>query len=283
MLRSEDYTALVAAALAEDIGRGDWTTESTVPAALQVDARIVAKAPGTIAGTAVAAAAFVQLDAACRIDAVADGAHVEDGDTVLSVHGSARAILSAERVALNFLQRLSGIATLTARYVAAVAGTGAEISDTRKTTPLLRALEKHAVRCGGGTSHRARLDAMLLVKENHIAAAGSIERALAEAMACGREHGVEVEIEVRTQAEFATAFALRPARILLDHWTADDVADAVAARGSVRPPVLEVSGNLDLETVRAYARAGADILSVGAITHSAPALDLSLLVAGLEP
>jgi nicotinate-nucleotide pyrophosphorylase (carboxylating) len=283
MLAREDYAALVDAALAEDLGAGDWTTECTVPAARRVQARIVAKAAGIVAGTDVAAAVFARLAPACRVDGVEDGTRVAPGDVVLHVHGPGRAVLSGERVALNFLQRLSGIATLTARYVAAVAGTGAVVSDTRKTTPLLRALEKHAVRCGGGTSHRVRLDAMLLVKENHIAAAGSLERALAAALACGRERRLEVEVEVRTAAEFAIALAMQPDRILLDHWTAAAVAAAVAARGSAPAPRLEVSGNLDLESIGAFARAGADILSVGALTHSAPALDLSLLVQGLEP
>jgi nicotinate-nucleotide pyrophosphorylase (carboxylating) len=280
-MRREDYAALVDAALAEDVGAGDWTTECTVPAARVVAARIVAKSSGCIAGTAIAAYAFTRLGPDCRVEGVGDGTRVAAGDVVLQIHGPARAILTAERVALNFMQRLSGIATLTARFVAAVAGTTAVISDTRKTTPLLRTLEKHAVACGGGVNHRARLDAMLLVKENHIAAAGSIERALGAAIAFARGRGLEVEVEVRTRAEFEIALAMRPDRILLDHWTPEAVALAVAARGGAAPPALEVSGNLDLDTVGAYARAGADILSVGALTHSAHALDLSLLVEGL--
>ncbi len=282
MLRNEVITALVDAALAEDLGAGDWTTECTVPAGLEVEAHIIAKAPGVIGGRALAECVFTRLAAGCRVAGVEDGARVGRGDVVLRVHGPARALLSGERVALNFLQRLSGIATLTAEFVAAVRGTSAVISDTRKTTPLLRAVEKYAVVCGGGTNHRASLDAMLLVKENHIAAAGSLERALGAALAAGRERGVPVEVEVRTRDEFDIALRLGPDRILLDHWSPEAVAAAVQARGPRRAPLLEVSGNLELATVAAYARAGADILSVGALTHSARALDLSLLVQGLR-
>ncbi len=282
MLHSEAFTALVDAALAEDLGAGDWTTECTVPAGLEVEAHIVAKSPGVIAGRAIAECVFTRLAPACRITGVADGARVGRGDVVLRVHGPARALLSGERVALNFLQHLSGIATLTAAFVDAVQGTGAAISDTRKTTPLLRTLEKYAVHCGGGTNHRSSLGAMLLVKENHIAAAGSIERALAAALAMGQARGVAVEVEVRSRDEFDIALHLAPDRILLDHWSPEAVAAAVLARGARRPPLIEVSGNLGLESVAAYARAGADILSVGALTHSAKALDLSLLVQGLH-
>lgn len=278
-----DDAARVAAALAEDLGAGDWTSECTVPAAAVVTARILAKAPGVLAGVELAAYAFRHLAPGAVIEHRTDGEPVARGTVVLQVRGPARAVLGAERVALNFLQRLSGIATLTRQFVDAVAGTPAAISDTRKTTPGWRRLEKYAVRCGGGTNHRARLDEMLLVKENHIQAAGSVETAIAAAMAMGRERGVPVEIEVRTRAEFDAVLPHAPDRILLDHWRPEDVAQAVEARGARRTPLLEVSGNLSLATVGSYARAGADILSVGALTHSAPALDLSLLVEGLEP
>lgn len=281
-MRPED-AAVVDAALAEDLGRGDFTTECIVPAEAVVAARILAKATGVVAGVELAAQAFRALSPACAVEAVADGTAVQPGSVVLHVRGPARAVLGAERVALNFLQRLSGIASLTRQFVDAVAGTGAAISDTRKTTPNLRRLEKYAVRCGGGTNHRGRLDEMLLVKENHIQAAGSVTKAIAAALQAGREHGVPVEIEVRTRAEFDAVLPYGPDRILLDHWRPADVALAVAARGARRTPLLEVSGNLTLATVADYARAGADILSVGALTHSAPALDLSLLVEGLEP
>lgn len=274
--------ARVEAALAEDLGAGDWTSECTVAADRAVTARIVAKAPGVLAGVELAAYAFRALSNACTVEHLPDGTAVACGTVVLTVHGPGRAVLGAERVALNFLQRLSGIATLTRQFVDAVRGTGAVISDTRKTTPGWRRLEKYAVRCGGGTNHRGRLDEMLLVKENHIQAAGSVQRATAAAMRMGRERGVPVEIEVRTRAEFDAVLAHGPDRILLDHWRPEDVAGAVEARGARPVPLLEVSGNLSLATVGAYARAGADILSVGALTHSAPALDLSLLVEGLE-
>jgi len=274
--------ARVEAALAEDLGAGDWTSECTVPADRAVTARILAKAPGVLAGIELAAYAFRALSDACRVEHLPDATAVGRGTVVLTVHGPARAVLGAERVALNFLQRLSGIATLTRQFAAAVEGTAAVISDTRKTTPGWRRLEKYAVRCGGGTNHRARLDEMLLVKENHIQAAGSLEQATVAAMRMGRERGVPVEIEVRTRAEFDAVLPHAPDRILLDHWRPEDVVQAVRARGARPVPRLEVSGNLSLATVGEYARAGADILSVGALTHSAPALDLSLLVEGLE-
>jgi nicotinate-nucleotide pyrophosphorylase (carboxylating) len=270
--------ALVDAALAEDLGAGDWTTECTVPEDKRAVATLVAKSPGVLCGRAIATQVFQRLAAECRVEGATDGARLAAGQEALRIAGPARAILAGERVALNFLQHLSGIATLTARYVDAVAGTGARICDTRKTTPLLRSLEKEAVRCGGGINHRARLDAMLLVKENHIAAAGSLERALDLALAFAAPRQLEVEIEVRDFAQFEIALERAPHRILLDHWTPEAVRRAVQRRGLVARPLLEVSGNLALDTVRAYAEAGAEILSVGALTHSAPALDLSLLV-----
>ena len=281
VLKPEDYEALVAAALAEDVGRGDWTTEAIVPADDRATARVVAKSGGVLAGGPVAARVFTQCSEECRVWGAADGDTLAPGQTALEVSGPARAVLVGERVALNFLQRLSGIATLTRRYVDAVAGTGAVISDTRKTTPTLRALEKYAVRCGGGTNHRARLDAMLLVKENHIAAAGSIEAALQRALEVAAARGLEVEIEVRSDDEFEAALRLEPHRVLLDHWRPAEVRRAVERRGTLRRPLIEVSGNLSLENVREYALQGADILSVGALTHSAPALDLSLLFEGV--
>ncbi len=279
-LRLEDYASVVDAALAEDLGSGDLTTEATVPESSWTDARVVAKSAGVLAGRPLVERVFARLAVTCRVEGAVDGDRLEPGQTVLRVEGPTRAILSGERVALNFLQRLSGIATLTRRYVDAVAGTGAVISDTRKTTPTLRALEKYAVRCGGGTNHRARLDAMLLVKENHIAAVGSVAAALELARKLAGPRGLEVEIEVRNFAELEVALRGAPDRILLDHWRPADVRRAVERRGGSGRPRLEVSGNLSLETVREYALQGAEILSVGALTHSAPALDLSLLIAG---
>lgn len=278
MNRRGELETLVGAALAEDLGAGDWTTACTVPPEARATARIVAKSSGVLAGVAVATAVFRRLDPTCAVDGAADGTHLATGDVALRVAGSARAILSGERVALNFLQRLSGIATRTAAFVEAVAGTGVAISDTRKTTPLLRRLEKEAVRCGGGRNHRAALDAMLLVKENHITAAGGLEPALVAAMRDGAARRLEVEVEVRNLDEYRVALALAPDWILLDHWTPAAVRQAVQLRGAAARPRLEASGNLTLGRVREFALAGPDVLSIGELTHSAPVLDLSLLV-----
>jgi nicotinate-nucleotide pyrophosphorylase (carboxylating) len=279
MLDPDDLDAWAAAALAEDLGTGDATTECTVAEDLWLEARIVAKADGVLCGRPLAERVFAQLSPRCRLEGAADGERLRAGQVALRLAGPGRALLSGERVALNFLQHLSGIATLTARFVAAVDGTAAAITDTRKTTPGLRRLEKYAVRCGGGVNHRFGLDDMLLVKENHIAAAGSLGAAVraAQRAAAGRP----LEVEVRTFAEFEQALALGVERILLDHWSPDQLRRAVRRRGPSSIPLLEVSGNLGLDTVGEYARAGADLLSIGALTHSAPALDLSLLVDGV--
>jgi nicotinate-nucleotide pyrophosphorylase (carboxylating) len=277
--RRADLERWVRAALQEDAAFDDATTLATVPAAQVVGARLLARADGVLAGRDLAEVALNLLGGGCVVTGVADGAHVSIDQTVLELRGPARAILAAERVALNYLQHLSGIASLTARFVLAVDGSGARITDTRKTTPGLRSLEKYAVRCGGGWNHRSSLAEMLLVKENHIAAAGSLEAALqaAQRAAAGRV----VEIEVRTLDEYARALRLQPDRVLLDHWSPDGVRAAVQLRGpAAARPEIEVSGNLSLETIRAYAIPGVQYLSVGALTHSAPALDLSLLIAG---
>ena len=267
---------VVAAALAEDLGAGDATTVATVAEDRQATARVQARGQGVVAGRPVFEAVFHALAPDCRVAGAEDGSSVRAGDVVWRVDGPARALLAGERVALNFAQRLSGIATLTARFVAAVAGTGVAITDTRKTTPGLRFLEKYAVACGGGVNHRSSLDAMLLVKENHIALAGSLERAVraAQAAAAGRA----VEVEVRGLDEFLEALRLGVPRLLLDHWTPEDVRRAVELRGGEPLPELEVSGNLSLANVRDYAIPGVRYLSVGELTHSAPAFDLSLLV-----
>ena len=277
----EPLRALVAAALAEDIGAGDATTLATVPAARLGRARVLAKAPGVLVGKAVCVEVFSALAPECRLQGREDGSAVGPGDVVWEIEGPLRALLTGERVALNFAQRLSGIATLTARFVAAVAGTGVAITDTRKTTPGLRFLEKYAVRCGGGVNHRSSLDAMLLVKENHIAAAGSLETAVARALAAAA--GRSVEVEVRDADGLRAALRSGVGRVLLDHWTPAGVAAAVRLRGDGGVPELEVSGNLSLDNVRDYAVPGVQYLSVGALTHSAPALDLSLLVEGGAP
>jgi len=240
----------------------------------------VSRAPGVIAGRAVFEAVFRALATECRVEGVEDGSHVERNETVWQVEGPARALLTGERVALNFVQHLAGIATRTQAYVRAVAGTGVHITDTRKTTPTLRFLEKHAVRCGGGVNHRQGLDDMLLVKENHVAAAGSLDAAVraAQNAAAGRP----LEVEVRSPAELRIVLDLGVQRILLDHWTPDAVREAVVLRGPHVPPELEVSGNLRLETVRDFAIPGVQYLSVGELTHSAPALDLSMLFSGVD-
>lgn len=279
VLRSDQVDALVEAALAEDIGRGDATTEASVPATLRARARVVARASGIIAGRAVFEAVFRSLSRECRVVGVDDGTTVRSTDTVWELEGPARALLSGERVALNFVQRLSGIATRTNQYVQAVAGTGVAITDTRKTTPTLRFLEKHAVRCGGGENHRHGLDDMLLLKENHIAAAGGLETAVRAAQRAA--DGRPLEVEVRTPEELRRVMDLGVQRVLLDHWSPAAVRQAVALRGPAPPPELEVSGNLRLETIRDFAVPGVQFLSVGELTHSASALDLSLLFSGV--
>lgn len=270
---------LVQRALEEDIGAGDATTEATIPGDLSVRARIVARQPGILAGRTIAEEVFLQLSEDLQLTGLEDEAEFRQDQVILELAGPAAAILQGERVALNFLQRLCGIATLTAQYVEALQGTGCRVADTRKTTPTLRQIEKYAVLCGGGVNHRFGLDDMLLIKENHIAAAGSIEAAIqcAQALAGGRP----VEVEVRDPKEFVRALALQPDRIMLDHWSQDDIRWAVQERGSHAKPELEVSGNLQLETIRSYAIEGVQYLSVGALTHSAPALDLSMLLEGV--
>jgi nicotinate-nucleotide pyrophosphorylase (carboxylating) len=266
----------VARALAEDVGEGDVTTAATVPAESRARATISQKAPGVIYGVDVALETFRTLDPDLAVEHfVAEGVW-RDGGSVLALEGSARAILTGERTALNFLQRLSGVATLAARCVRAVEGTGATILDTRKTTPGLRALEKAAVAAGGARNHRVGLFDMILIKENHAALAGGVGVAVRRARAYAPE--LPLEVECRTLAEVDEALAAGAPMLLLDNMSVDELRDAVrhvAGRAS-----LEASGGFTLETIRAVAGTGVDFISVGAITHSAPALDLSLL---LEP
>jgi nicotinate-nucleotide pyrophosphorylase (carboxylating) len=266
--------ALVRRALAEDLGTGDVTSEATVPAGARAVATITQKEPGVLFGSGLAAETFRLLDPDVRITTLAaDGSWRESGP-VMEIEGSARAILAGERTALNFLQRLSGVATLAARCVAAVDGTGAVVLDTRKTTPGLRAQEKAAVAAGGATNHRAGLYDAILIKENHIALAGG----LAAAVEAARRHAPELllEVECRTTAEVDEALDAGADRILLDNMTADELRAAVgrvAGRAS-----LEASGGVTLATLREHASTGVQFVSMGAITHSAPALDLSLLL-----
>jgi nicotinate-nucleotide pyrophosphorylase (carboxylating) len=277
---SFELASLVDAALAEDVGDGDWTTLWTVPADAHGRARVVAKATGVLAGTAPAAATFARLDPAVRLQpARADGDRLAPGDLVATLDGPVRALLTGERTALNFLQRLSGIASLTRRFVDAVHGTSARILDTRKTTPGWRALEKAAVCAGGGVNHRGGLHDMVLIKENHIAAAGGLAEAVRRVRE-RNERGLEIEVEVRSLDELATALALEVERVLLDNMETPTLRAAVAmTRGHAGPrPLLEASGNMSLERVPAVAATGIDFISVGALTHSAPALDLTLLI-----
>lgn len=270
---------LIDLALAEDSGGGDWTTRWTVPARTRAEAEITAKAEGIVAGLAPTTAVFLRLDPRVEPDIrITDGGHVAHGDMICRLSGPARALLTGERVALNFLQRLSGVATLTRRFVDAVHGTGVKILDTRKTTPGWRGLEKAAVLAGGGENHRRGLFDAILIKENHAAMTGG----LAEAIARIREQNTRklpVIVEVHSLAELDPALESDVDRILLDNLEVDELAEAVrrARRGRNRP-LLEASGNMTLERVRAVAGTGVDFISVGAITHSAPALDLSLRI-----
>jgi nicotinate-nucleotide pyrophosphorylase (carboxylating) len=270
------YRDLVRRALDEDLGSGDLTSDATIPADLRARGTIVARVPLVVAGLDVAAEAFRQMDSAAVVEVVwGDGAHVEPGERVALVTGRARALLAAERVALNFLQHLSGIATLTARFVEAAAGR-ITVLDTRKTTPLLRALEKYAVRCGGGTNHRQRLDAGMLIKDNHKRLAGGVATAVARARAASR--GLPVEVEVETLAELDEALDAGAPRVLLDNFPACDIREAIrriAGRADV-----EISGGVTLARLPELATTGARFVSIGRLTHSAPAVDVSF---ELEP
>jgi nicotinate-nucleotide pyrophosphorylase (carboxylating) len=281
-LKREDVERVVGAALAEDVERGDATSEAVLDPDVRCRARLVIKEPGVVAGLPAVEAVFLRLDPRSRFEAlVADGHRVEDPpEPVARVEGEARALLAAERTALNLLGRLSGIATLTRRFVDAVEGTGAAILDTRKTTPGLRALEKYAVRCGGGRNHRFGLDDAILIKDNHVKLAGGVRPALERALA-HRRNGRSVEIEADTLADVREALAAGAGRILLDNMSAAEIAEAVAlAAGRAE---LEASGGVTLATVRELAETGVDAVSVGALTHSAPGLDVALdLRAGPE-
>jgi len=270
------YADAIRAFLREDWGTQDWTTASVPDRPMA--ARVVAKQSLVLAGLPVAREVFLAVDPALRVDLEArDGDRVEPGTVVLRAEGSSRAILMAERVMLNLLQRLSGTATLTRAFVDAIAGTGAAILDTRKTTPGLKVLEKYAVRCGGGRNHRLTLGDGVLLKENHIAAAGGIAPAVAAARACAPSL-VRIEVEAETLAQVAEAMDLPEVDgILLDNMTVEHMAEAVALRVAKASRVfLEASGNLSLARAGEVAATGVDFLSVGALTHSAPSADLSL-------
>jgi nicotinate-nucleotide pyrophosphorylase (carboxylating) len=303
---SHDIDELIRRALAEDVGSGDVTSLATLPATAVAHARIIAKAFLVCAGLPLAERVFRALDAGAATKLIAnDGDAVEKGCELLQIHARARAVLTAERTALNFLAHLSGIATLTHRFVERLAGTSARIRDTRKTTPGLRMLEKYAVRMGGGTNHRIGLYDAILLKENHIALAGGVTAALGQAHAyassqmksqeatayeatagprsASPDNSLPIQIEVRNERELRDALDAGAESVLLDNMTPDAASRCVKlARSLRRECVVEISGGITLDNARAYAETGADFLSSGALTHSAPAADLSLLVDSIE-
>ena len=266
---------IVRAALAEDLGHaGDLTSRACVPADARLRAVFATRREGRIAGMACVRAAVLAMDPGASIALrVRDGEDAEAGATLAEVEADARSLLAAERTALNLLGRLSGVATLTRTFVRAVEGTGVRITDTRKTTPGLRALEKHAVVCGGGVNHRFGLDDAILIKDNHVALCGGVGEAVRRARAAAG-HLVKVEVEVDGLDQLEAALAEEPDVVMLDNFSLDDMRRAVEITAG--RAVLEASGGVTLQTVRAIAETGVDVISVGGLTHSAPALDVGL-------
>jgi nicotinate-nucleotide pyrophosphorylase (carboxylating) len=277
----DELLALVRRALDEDIGSGDVTTGATVAPAARARALIAQKAPGAIYGLDAVEASFALLDPEVRFERLVQEGHWrEGGGPVLSIEGSARALLTGERTALNFLAHLSGVASMAARAAQTVEGTSATVLDTRKTTPGLRTLEKAAVAAGGASNHRVGLYDAILIKENHIAAAGGIAQAVARARAAAPELADSLEVEVRNPEEIEQALAAGARRLLLDNMSVEELRTAVAqVAGRAK---LETSGNVTLETLRERALTGVDCISIGSLTHSAPALDLSMLLEALR-
>jgi nicotinate-nucleotide pyrophosphorylase (carboxylating) len=271
----EAANPLIELAIAEDIGPGDATSKAVLPVDLRLQGRIIAKSPGIVAGLPIAETVFARVEPELRfIYHAQDGDMVKRNQIVAEVIGPGRGMLAAERIALNFLQKLSGIASFTRVFVDAVAGTGATILDTRKTRPGYRVLEKYAVRMGGAQNHRMSLYDMLLVKDNHIEAAGSIAAAITRARTAYPD--LPIEVEVKNLQELEEALLLNPDRIMLDNMSVGEMGKAVEiAAGRVE---LEASGNIELRQVVAVAATGVNYISIGALTHSAPALDLSMLV-----
>jgi len=268
---------LIIQALREDVGRYDITTESCVPESAMCRAVLKAKQDGVLSGIAIFRRVFDLTNAnVANWTACSDGDRFQQGDRLVQFEGRTRQVLMGERVAMNFIQHLSGVATLTASFVAQVNGTGARICDTRKTTPLFRQFEKQAVRDGGGANHRHSLSDGVLIKENHIMAAGGIRNAM-EALRQRAHHLMRIEVEVRNLEEFEEAVAEGADAILLDNMPPEDMREAVT-RVSGKRILLEASGNASLDRVRAMAETGVNLISVGALTHSAPAADLSLLI-----
>jgi nicotinate-nucleotide pyrophosphorylase (carboxylating) len=275
-LTEEEAARFARSALAEDVGSGDVTTDALVPVDARCHALLLLEEPGVVCGLPLARAVFEALDPSVGVRAlVEDGAFAPDAPTVLvELEGHARAVLTGERTALNFLGRLCGIATLTRNFVDAVGGTGATILDTRKTTPRLRALEKYAVRCGGGSNHRFGLDDGILVKDNHLLLAGGIAPAIAALRE--RSNGLPIEVEADTLEQVREALAVGVERILLDNMSPNEIEEAVEeVCGRAQ---LEASGGISLATVRAIAETGVDFISVGALTHGARSLHVSLEV-----
>ena len=272
-LTQADIDRVVAAALAEDVGDGDRTSEALVPADARCRAQLLLEEPGVVCGVPIAAAVFRALDPSVGVEALVDeGASVTEPPAVLAeIEGPARAVLTGERVALNLVARLCGIASLTRRYAELAEGTHATILDTRKTTPGLRALEKYAVRCGGGENHRAGLYDAILVKENHLRIAGGIPAAVA-----ALNGSVDIEVEAETLEQLQEALDARVGRVLLDNMSPEQVAEAVTLTAGRAE--LEASGGISLATVRSYAETGVDFISVGALTHGARSLHVSLEV-----
>jgi len=279
----DNARALLALALAEDIGEwGDRTSAALIPEDTPARAALVVRTPGVVAGLQIARMVFEAVSPTVLFEPIlADGHRVETGTILATVTGPLRPILTAERTALNFLQRLSGVASLTRKYVEAVSGTKAQVLDTRKTTPGWRLLEKYAVRAGGGTNHRIGLYDAILIKDNHIAGLGdpatAVERSVDLARAFPGNQGLAVEIEVDTLEQLERALSAKPEIVLLDNMTLEQLRSAVARRNAASPATrLEASGGVNLTTIRSIAETGVDRISVGAITHSAPALDIAL-------
>ena len=273
----DGYRDIVRAALQEDIGHGDLTTLATVPEDARCAVRIVAREPGVMSGVGLARTVFDETATdVAQWKSITDGDSFAEGDVVVSFKGLTRGALTGERVALNFLQRLCGVATITRRFADALEGTSANVCDTRKTTPLLRSFEKNAVLHGGGSNHRFGLSDAILVKENHVAAAGSVRNAIEQARAYAG-HTTKVEVEVENLDQLEEALAASPDIIMLDNMDTDMIRAAVAKRGSASV-ILEASGNMTLERARQAALAGVDYVSVGALTHSVKAIDLSMLI-----
>ncbi|MFQ5862167.1 MAG: carboxylating nicotinate-nucleotide diphosphorylase [Candidatus Brocadiales bacterium] len=283
----EEIEQLIDVAIKEDVGGGDVTTDSLVPEWVEAKAEFVAKEAGVVAGMVVAEQVYKKLDRKVSFDyLVNEGSKVLPGRAIASVRGPARSILSGERIALNFLQRLSGIATLTARYVEKIKGHEAKVFDTRKTVPGWRTLEKYAVKMGGGMNHRMGLYDQILIKDNHLKVLEA-GQALAKGVRLARERGPQwmlIEVEAKSLEEVEEALAARPDIIMLDNMSIEDIhkgIEIIRNAGLQKPPIIEVSGGVTLDNIEEIARAGPDWISVGALTHSAKALDIALEVRGM--